>query len=197
MELAKAICQKRAIRVIGLSVAALWLGSVAVLSVPRTIQAQNASDVSNDTGAADDSADTNNNNSDTPTDTVNASATAPTIAGSWSGTANDKIHGAGTVSMSFTQATKTVAVTIWEVTYGDSSSVGGTGSGKLKGNSLKLLLSDLTISNKCVMNVSSKVIVTSGVAGEIKGKYTLNKCFAKTSSGTIDLIPAATPSPTP
>ena len=99
--------------------------------------------------------------------------------------------------MTFTQATRSVAVTLWEVTFNDNSSAGGTGTGKLNGKSLKLVLPDPTISNKCTVDATSNVLATDGVASEIKGNYTIKKCFVKASKGTFDLTPAATPTPTP
>jgi hypothetical protein len=41
------------------------------------------------------------------------------------------------------------------------------------------------------MNVSARIIVDSGTAEEIKGKYSIKRCFNKPSSGPIDLTPAS------
>ncbi len=197
MELVKTKRQAGLIRIAGVSVAALLLGSAAVLTVPRTIHAQNDSAVSSatdDSNAIDSDADANSADYAASPDVATP---PPTIAGSWSGTADDKRLGSGSLSLSLTQATKAIAVTIWEVSFPNDSSAGGTGSGKLNGKALRLVLSDPTISSKCTMEVSSKVIVNSGVADEIKGTYTLKKCFTKNSSGTIDLTPSAAPTPTP
>jgi hypothetical protein len=188
MESSKTIRRARTLMVLGLGAAALWFGSQVMVATPRA-HAQDDTSVSGDNSAA---------TNDVPDDaSPDASKTPPNIAGSWTGTAEDKRHGEGTLSLTFTQATKAVAVTIWEVTYADDSSAGGTGAGKLNGDSLKLVLSDPTISDKCTVDASGKVHVTDGVADEIVGTYSLKKCFVKNSTGTFDLTPAATPTPTP
>jgi hypothetical protein len=195
MELAKAIRSAGVVRVVGLGTVALLLGSMAMFGVPRAVHAQDDTAVS-----GDDSAATDNTDSDTMTDDgdVDASKPPPSVAGSWSGPAIDKKLGGGTLTLTLTQATKAVAATVWEAAFPDDSDAGGTGSGKLNGKALKLILIDPTIpKGKCTMTISSKVLLDDGVADEIKGTYTLKKCFVKNSSGTIDLTPAATPTPTP
>ncbi|HTT76869.1 MAG TPA: hypothetical protein VMF50_12955 [Candidatus Binataceae bacterium] len=187
MESLMTIRRARSIRIVGFGALALWLGSAAIFSMPRTVHAQDDSAVSNDNGSA---VDNSNQASDTEDQSDEAKAAPPQIAGSWSGTATDNRHGSGTVTMTFAQATRAVAATIWEVTYGDDSSAGGTGSGKLTGKSLRLVLLDPTL-NKCTMDVSAKVTVDDGIAEEIKGHYELKKCFAKKSKGTLDLTPTS------
>jgi hypothetical protein len=191
MKLGKTKNQARTWLSFALGVIALWLVSTTMMAKPRVAHAQDDDAVSGNSAATD------NSDADTSEDQEpDAAATPPAIAGSWSGTAIDKKHGSGTLSLTITQVTKAVAVTIWEVTFPDDSSAGGTGSGKLSGKALRLILIDPTL-GKCTMDVSSKVGVTDDVADEIKGTYTLKKCFSKNSSGSIDLTPAATPTPTP
>jgi hypothetical protein len=196
MEVVRAMRQGGVIRVIGLSAAVLWLGSAATLAVPRTVHAQDESAISGDSSAATNDSDVSDDNdadTDTDTDAANPDAVPAFINGDWSGSATDKRHGAGSLSMTFTQTegSKVVVVSPWEVSFADTTDAGGTGSGKVSAKALKLVLFDPTISSKCRMTVSAKITVDSGVAEEIKGKYTIKKCFSKNSSGTLDLTPTS------
>jgi len=193
MELAKAMRAARVIRVIGGAAAFLWLGSAAMLTLPRTVHAQDDSSVSNNSSGGDDDAEVSDNDIDNDSDSANPDAAPADINGSWSGTATDKKHGEGplTVTFSQTEGSKFPNVSAWEVTFGDSTSAGGTGGGKLNGKSLKLVLLDPEASSKCKMSITAKVIVENGIAEEIKGNYTQKKCIVRNSSGKIDLTPAS------
>lgn len=195
MELAKAMRNARVIRVMGVAAAALWLGSAAMLTLPRTVHAQDDSGVSNDNSAAnDDSSDVNDNDDSNVSDSTNAvspAATPPSLAGAWSGSASDHQHGSGTVAITFSQANNFLTAT-WEVDFGDPSnptSLGGAGTGKIKGKTLHLTLTDLDASKKCKLKFSGKITASGGVGSAISGNYNLTGCFKNNSKGTIDLVP--------
>jgi len=177
MESSKTVRRARTLMVLGLGAAALWFGSQAMVATPRA-------------HAQDDTA-------------VDADASSPDVApvnisGSWTGTADDDKHGSGTFTATFTQTdgSKVVVVSPWEVDFSEDTSAGGTGSGKVNGKAVKLVLFDTTISDKCRMDVSAKITVTDDAASEIVGNYTITKCFSKNSKGSIELSPI-TPTPTP
>ena len=184
----------RLIRAAGIAMAALWIGSAAVLMMPRTAHAQDDSAVSSDIGVATNKPDVDDNDADTETD-ANVAApnvAAANIAGSWTGTVSDKRFEGGTFSITFTQSPsgKIVGVTVWELTFGVNS-VGGLGNGHVKGDKLAATLDDNETKKKCRMILSGKVTVSDDVAQEIAGKYSLKGCFKPNSSGTFDLTPSA------
>ena len=188
MEVTRAMRHAGVLRMIGLGAAALWLGSAVTLALPKVAHAQDGSAVSGGNGPDDDGAAI-----DTDAATIDPNVAPATIAGSWSGSVSDKRLGAGAFTVTFTQneGSKVVVASPWDVDFANDTGAGGTGSGKVKGKSLKLVLFDPTISSKCRMTVSAKIIVDSGTAEEIKGKYSIKKCFDKPSSGQIDLTPSS------
>ncbi|MGA2411596.1 MAG: hypothetical protein ABSG46_14570 [Candidatus Binataceae bacterium] len=189
MELAKTMREARVLRVMGMAAAALWLGSAAMLTLPRTVHAQDDSGIGNGSTASDDNADVNDD--DTDFEAINPDVAPADINGSWTGTALDKKHGQGPLTMTFSQpeGSRFPNVSAWVVTFGDNTGAGGTGGGKLNGKSLKLVLLDPEASPKCRIKISAKVIVEDGVAEEIKGTYTQKKCVVRNSGGKIDLTP--------
>lgn len=180
----------RLIRVIGAAAAALWIGSAAMLIMPRTVHAQDDSAVSSGSADTDNSA-VNDDDAFGAAAAVADPDVAPlSIEGAWSGTADDNRHGAGTVDITITTEVKKVVQGTWSVAYGDSTSLGGSAVGKLNGKSLSLIMDDATVNRKCRIKFSGKVSVSDGIAEEIKGHYTLNGCFKKNSKGTFDLTPS-------
>jgi hypothetical protein len=179
MKLAKIMRRGAAIGVVGLSTVALWFVSAAIFVVPRAVHAQDYTAASSDV--------------DTDADSANPHAVPANINGSWTGGATDSRFDAGTLTMTFSQTdgSKVVIVSPWEVTFADDTSAGGTGTGKVNGKSLKLVLFDPTISDKCRMDATAKITVSNGSAEEINGHYTLKGCFKKNSTGTFELSPAA------
>jgi hypothetical protein len=183
--------QNRLIKLIGITAAALWLGSATMLVLPSAVHAQDDSAVSSDgVGTADNSAVSDDNAFGAAAAVADPDATVPSIAGSWSGSAGDNRHGTGTVDITFSQLNRVATVSTWSAEYGDSTSLGGSGVGKLNGKSLSLILDDPTVSSKCRVKASGKVTVSDGIAEEIKGNYSLKGCFKKNSKGTFDLFPA-------
>lgn len=196
MEMMKAASERRLIRVMGLAAAALWMGSAGMLIVPRTVHAQDDSAaVSSDNADVNGNSDVNDSDNDDAFGAEAAVATTnvapPAITGAWSGTADDTRHGAGSVDITFTTEVGKVVQGTWSAAYGDQTSLGGSAVGKLNGKSLSLIMDDPTVSRKCRIKFSGKVIVSDGVAEEIKGKYGLVGCFKKNSKGTFDLTPTS------
>ena len=188
MELAKAMRQVGAMRILGLSAAALWLGSAAML-VPRIVHAQDAA-VSSNNSAPDDNTAVGDDDSFGAAAAIGDAAVTPiTLTGSWTGVATNNRHGNGTVDIDFTSQVRNVVQGTWSTVFGDSTSLGGSASGKVNGKSLSLVMDDATVSRKCRIKFSGKITVDDGVAEEIKGKYAILACFKKKSSGTFDLTP--------
>jgi hypothetical protein len=195
MEMVKAAREGRLTRVIGVAAAALWMGSAGMLIVPRTVHAQDDSaavssdnaDVNDNSDVADDT--DSNDGADADPYAVSL-AVPPTIAGQWTGTADDGKLGNGTVTITLIQANKVVAATVWEIDFG-ANSIGGQGSGKIAGKKLTLKLDDPTTAKKCRVKFTGKVTAVDGTGTEITGKYSITKCFAKNSKGTITLAPVA------
>ena len=189
MELAKAMRHAGAIRILGLSVAALWLGAALMSVVPGTVYAQDAA-VSNGNSAPDDNTAVGDDDSFGAAAAIgDAAATPITLTGSWSGVATNNRHGNGTVDIDFTSQVRNVVQGTWSTVYGDSTSLGGSASGKVKGNKLSLVMDDSTVSRKCRIKFNGKITIDSGVPEEIKGKYSILACFKKKSTGTFDLTP--------
>jgi hypothetical protein len=191
MEWTRAMRQAGVIRAIGLSAAALWLGSAAMVTVPRTVHAQDDSTVSTGNSAPNESGNADDNDAfGTDAAVANPDATPLTLTGSWTGIANDNQHGSGTVDIDFTTQVKKTVQGTWSAEYGDSTGLGGSAVGKVNGKSLSLIMDDATVSRKCRIKFSGKITADDGVPEEIKGKYSLTGCFKKKSKGTFDLTPA-------
>jgi hypothetical protein len=189
MELAKAMRQAGAIRILGLGAAALWLGAAVMVAVPRAVHAQDAA-VSSDNSAPDGDAVVGDDDSFGAAAAIGDAAVTPiTLTGSWSGVATNNRHGNGTVDIDFTSQVRNVVQGTWSTVYGDSTSLGGSASGKVNGKTLSLTMDDSTVSRKCRIKFNGKITLANGVAEEIKGKYSIIACFKKKSSGTFDLTP--------